>query len=158
MNATETELKHCWSCDNWFPATPEYFHRDKTKRDGLHGCCKSCKIQTKDKWQKANPDRLKVYQERCRYPNGKPLPFPTINRMAENIKYIWGVKELGCCVCCGEVRPEVLLFHHKHPKDKIFNLSSPKYRPLDEIKSEIDACDIMCANCHMSLHYWERHP
>lgn len=157
MTTTETKKKHCWCCDSWFPATPEYFHRDSSTSSGLHGSCKPCVCERKRIWQATHRERAKIHVERCRYPNGHLLPFPSINRQAENMEYIWRAKELGCCICCGEVRTEVLLFHHRNPKDKKFNLSSPKSRDLSEIKAEIAKCDLMCANCHMSLHYWEKH-
>ncbi len=36
-------LKRCISCSMEYPATPEYFHRDKTKPDGLDPRCKLCR-------------------------------------------------------------------------------------------------------------------
>lgn len=154
---TEVKQKHCWSCDTWFPRTAEYFHRDRTKSDGLHGSCKPCVRERKRKWQAGHLERLRIYSERHRHPNGKPLPFPTINRQADNTQYIWLVKERGCCILCGEQRTESLMFHHREPKEKSFNLSEPKARALKDIKAEITKCDLLCANCHMSLHYWEKH-
>ena len=136
-----TLKKRCWSCKGIFPATLEFYHSDKTKVDNLHGCCSICSGKSKNK---ANPRK-------------KFAIWPRINKEARNKKYIWFAKEQGCCVLCGEQQTEVLLFHHKNPKDKIFLLSKPKSRPLDEIQSEIDACDIMCSNCHISLHYWKTH-
>lgn len=37
-----TPLKRCTKCDQEFPATTEYFHKDKSKPDGLVLRCKSC--------------------------------------------------------------------------------------------------------------------
>ena len=28
---------------------------------------------------------------------------------------------------------------------------------LGEIQKEIEKCDVMCCNCHTSLHYWAKH-
>lgn len=41
--ADETPMKRCSKCKEWFPATPEYFHRRKKSRDGLNGVCRNCK-------------------------------------------------------------------------------------------------------------------
>ena len=136
----QTEIRHCWGCSGWYPATTEYFHRNKAERSGLHSQCKICK-------NKAN----RIYAAKHRVPSTR------INRRAANNQYIWSVKELGCCVCCGEQRPEVLMFHHREPKEKSFGLSDSRACEIEEIKVEINKCDLMCANCHLSLHYWDKH-
>lgn len=38
----ETPRKRCYSCKETFPATPQYFSRNKSKKDGLHDACKIC--------------------------------------------------------------------------------------------------------------------
>ena len=141
MDKVCTKDKICWYCKNPFPATSEYFYRDKSRPDGLCGRCKDCNYELRRKWRKNNN-----------------LPkSPRINRTAENRKYIWNVKEKEYCILCTESRPESLLFHHRESSEKIFSLSKPEARPLSEVKAEIAKCDILCANCHMSLHYWESH-
>lgn len=149
----ETMLRHCWSCDGWYPATTNYFHRDRSKWDGLHGSCKLCTRARKSKWQKENPEKLAENQRRF----WSSRRSPRINRTAENKQHIWSAKEQGYCIFCGEQQTEVLLFHHREPTKKTFVLSDPKARPLAEIKAEITKCDLLCANCHLSLHYWEKH-
>lgn len=42
--------KVCSKCKKPYPATPEYFHRDKSQKDGLYWYCKSC-------WKKYRSDR-----------------------------------------------------------------------------------------------------
>lgn len=37
-----TPTKRCAKCGNEYPATPEYFHANRSKRDGLVSACKSC--------------------------------------------------------------------------------------------------------------------
>ena len=137
-----TKPKHCWMCNQSYPRTSEYFSKNKTQYGG--GFCNTCK-ECKKKLNKA-----------YRIKKGFSAQ-PRINRNARNMKYIWSVKEQGCCVLCGEQRTEVLLFHHREPKEKSFNFSKPQSRFLEEIKAEIVKCDILCANCHLSLHYWEKH-
>lgn len=36
------DYKICTKCKNKFPATAEYFHRNKTTADGLNRQCKNC--------------------------------------------------------------------------------------------------------------------
>lgn len=60
--------KLCPKCNTFFPATPEFFHRDKQGKDGLHSPCKACRLiyrlehleQQKiydAKWHKDNAER-----------------------------------------------------------------------------------------------------
>ncbi len=65
MDKLATELKHCWCCDGTFPRTTEFFHRDSSKSDGLHGSCKVCTCDRKRKWQKEHP----------------PAPHPVVGRI-----------------------------------------------------------------------------
>ena len=66
-------LKQCTKCQQCFPASPEHFHRDKTKTDGLMPQCKSCRkenaqryylenqesiLQKNAEWKNNNPDKI----------------------------------------------------------------------------------------------------
>ncbi len=155
MISTDIKQKHCWCCDNWFPATTQYFHRDSSKYGSLHGSCRWCTRSRKSERQKQNPE--KMYEQQKRFFESHYKPHPRINKKAANAKYKWSIKEIGCCVCCGEQRTEVLVFHHRDPKEKSFGLHRSGSRDLEEIKVEIAKCDLMCSNCHTLLHYWEIH-
>jgi 5-methylcytosine-specific restriction endonuclease McrA len=56
-----TPRKQCKNldCQQWFPSTPEFFSRDKTKKDGLHGTCKLCK----SKQDKAYRERPEIHED-----------------------------------------------------------------------------------------------
>lgn len=52
-------------CRDWYPATPEFFHRDKNKKDGLSPRCKLCKKKY-DQAYSVIPDvkgRHQIYQK-----------------------------------------------------------------------------------------------
>lgn len=54
------------------------------------------------------------------------------------------------CVDCGEKNPIVLDFDHVRGK-KLFNVGraiSGSHRSWKAIMSEIEKCDVRCANCH----------
>lgn len=51
------QKKICTQCGNSFPATPEYFYRDKGYADGLHCHCKSCRNAYNRERRKKNPER-----------------------------------------------------------------------------------------------------
>jgi len=63
-------LKRCCRCQQEYPATAEYFHRDKTRKDGLCHYCKTCVKErqkkydmagTSKRWRLANPKRSKEH-------------------------------------------------------------------------------------------------
>lgn len=65
----------------------------------------------------------------------------------------------GKCVDCGLERREgcVYDFHHRDPAQKEYNLGdlikARSARQLDEIKPELDKCDLLCAVCHRLRHH-----
>lgn len=62
----------------------------------------------------------------------------------------------GKCEICGYNKcPASLVFHHKDPSKKDFGISSNKksYKSLEDIKTELDKCILLCSNCHNELHY-----
>ena len=64
-------LKRCPRCpegQQWHPATPEFFHRDKGSKDGLICWCKGCKsrIEKESNQRPAVWNRQKAYRERTK--------------------------------------------------------------------------------------------
>lgn len=60
----------------------------------------------------------------------------------------------GKCLVCGYDRCiEVLEFHHRDPAQKDFGIAaSGSCRSWDRIQTELDKCDLLCANCHRERH------
>ena len=60
----------------------------------------------------------------------------------------------GCCEICSYNRCiEALEFHHVDPKTKEFGISSKGYsRSWEKVKTEIEKCILLCANCHREYH------
>lgn len=67
------ELKSCTKCGATAPATPEFFHRDKNRRDGLTPWCKRCAIRNTANWQQVNKESRSEYQKRYREENAERL-------------------------------------------------------------------------------------
>ena len=60
------------------------------------------------------------------------------------------------CSSCGERDPSCLDFHHRDGSEKLFNIyGAVKGTSRAEILSEIEKCDVECANCHSKLHWDE---
>ncbi len=60
----------------------------------------------------------------------------------------------GKCIRCGYNKYiEVLEFHHKDPKQKLFRIGQRGLtRSWERVKREIEKCDLLCANCHREMH------
>lgn len=59
----------------------------------------------------------------------------------------------GKCIGCGYNRYQgALELHHVNPHEKIFGIGDKGYtRSWDKVKSEIDKCVLLCANCHREV-------
>lgn len=86
------------------------------------------------------------------YKNKKDLYEYQIKRWAQRkidaVKY-----KGGCCSVCGYSKCfSALEFHHRDPNTKEFNWVKLRLRTWNNILSELDKCDLVCANCHRELH------
>lgn len=66
----------------------------------------------------------------------------------------------GKCQKCGYDKCEgALHFHHRNPEEKEFGLGGINLNDSDfslsNLLTEIDKCDLLCANCHAEVHYKE---
>lgn len=58
-----------------------------------------------------------------------------------------------CVICSYNKCPRALSFHHLDPKNKDFDMSSRGLtRSWERLRTEIDKCVLLCANCHMEVH------
>lgn len=59
----------------------------------------------------------------------------------------------GKCSRCGYVGcAEAFDFHHRDPSQKDFQISSGNTKNWDSVVAELEKCDLLCANCHRTLH------
>lgn len=58
----------------------------------------------------------------------------------------------GKCERCGYDKcTRALAFHHRDPKEKLFNISGNECRSWEIVKREVDKCDMLCHNCHAEV-------
>lgn len=76
-------------------------------------------------------------------------------RLREIRKWITEYKKKQICSDCGLDDYRVLQFHHIDPSDKVLEISNAtsKSWSIARIKTEIDKCITLCANCHAIRHY-----
>lgn len=113
---------------------------------------------------KPKPDNLelesdKVWEElssqqRC-YRRNKNKWKDEKKKRRKSIKIWFYNYKKKCCSCerCGEEHPAALDFHHM--EDKEWNISAMVHRgySIENIKEEIEKCEVLCANCHRKEHF-----
>jgi 5-methylcytosine-specific restriction endonuclease McrA len=62
--------KTCTKCENKFPATTEFFYKQKTGKFGLHATCKTCRNKYNQEYCKNNPGKHAVASKKY-YINNK---------------------------------------------------------------------------------------
>ena len=96
------------------------------------------------KWYRENAARKLAWQKRRR----------------EEMRRWWrDFKATKSCTKCGESAPECLHFHHRDPRDKevdLAKITSIGQWSMKRILAEVAKCDVLCANCHLKLHWEER--
>lgn len=70
----------------------------------------------------------------------------------ENIKWINEFKESNGCRLCSITDPFVLTFHHLFDKKKGISQMLHTGYSLENIKTEISKCEVLCFNCHRIEH------
>lgn len=133
-------MKRCPKCKKL--KSRNKFFKDKLAKDGLSSYCKICKIILIEKWQKENKEKFYSYLKKS---SDKKREF-----------YIEYKKTLKC-QNCGENHPACLVFHHRNPAEKEFNIAmKAPNKSKEQLMNEIAKCDVLCANCHRKLHYNEK--
>lgn len=60
------------------------------------------------------------------------------------------------CSHCGRNDIDVLTFHHRDPKTKLYNIAEwvagVRKCTWEEVTEELDKCEILCLNCHKLVH------
>lgn len=80
----------------------------------------------------------------------------TYKYLTKKARYVLELKQKSSCSKCQLSIPECLDFHHidDNKTDGIGSMLRDKNISLEEIKSEIDKCIIVCSNCHREIHYY----
>lgn len=131
-------MKVCPKCDIEKELTE--FSLNRSKKDGHSSICKCCHrlIRKKHYDKNKTTEKARTVANKLR-----------IKGLVEEYK-----SRLSCIVC-GENHPAVLQFHHLNPDEKDFDISQATHNGVsfEKIKSEIDKCVVLCANCHFKEHY-----
>lgn len=134
-------MKICSKC-NISKTENDFFFRDK-KNGHRHTQCKECyKSQRSNyhaehyrKYRSVYIERAKIRREKLR----KEFRFTILQHLQGK-----------SCVSCNENDIRVLEFDHIEAPKKSFTISQAVKlgRSVDELKSELKKCQILCSNCH----------
>ena len=130
--------------------------------------CRACKIEKRDNefhWRIVGKKRqymckkCKSEYNREHYINNYDMYLEKAHRnniafSRRNKKkfYLWLIEQE--CVICGEGDPVVLDMHHRDPSDKEIPFNKMlQNSSIKRIFSELEKCDVLCANCHRRVHY-----
>ena len=104
-------------------------------------------------WKKRNPGKYTKYMRRYKETHRGVLVERGRIRQRKYRDWMDGIKVgHGGCHNCGEKDPCCLDFHHRDPEMKSFNVGSTCNVSQKALESEIEKCDIVCANCHRKLY------
>jgi hypothetical protein len=137
------ETRLCRHCQRTLPLTLEFFPPASEKSNGiqtqfgkLQSWCRDCRRDYQRKFTQQKRDA------------GKP---PRKSRgYAEARDYVDRIKlERGCTDCGYNKHPAALEFDHLPGFEKTATIAAMiVFGDLKKIQSEIDKCEIVCANCH----------
>jgi transposase-like protein len=83
-------------------------------------------------------------------PGGSKRPYPSA-AVARNVAHLEAILHRSACVDCGERDLRVLDFDHVGPKRANVTALARLGWSLEVIDSEIEQCEIRCANCHRRI-------
>lgn len=101
-------------------------------------------------WEELSPHQ-RWYRKNRERQEGKKR-----RRRARLRRWVYEHKRDECaCVRCGEDRPGCLDFHHLDRVEKRDSVSNLVVRGFSKeaIREEIEACEVLCANCHRLEHF-----
>ena len=80
------------------------------------------------------------------------------HRHVERLSLIEAHLRASGCAWCGINDVRVLVFHHRDPCEKDFDIGDGLRGSLATLRQEMDKCTVLCQNCHAILHWEARRP
>ena len=132
------DTKYCNRCEQDKPLSE--YTKNKAKKDGLQGYCRDCaKTYRKEHYHK----NKEPYLERAKRNN--------LIYKLKTTRWIHKYKAENNCKRCGISYPKepwLLEFDHIDRETKINTISAIRSWSLENIKREIEKCDLLCIVCH----------
>ena len=96
-----------------------------------------------------------MVKEKRTYSDRRQYLIEAVRKRRKKVRQMAVAYKGSRCERCGyDDCIEALDFHHKDPSQKNFGISSKGYtRSWSKIRSELNKCVILCANCHREFHF-----
>jgi len=109
----------------------KYYHANKEK------CAEKAKV-----WRSKNLDYIRDKQ-----------------RETKRLRKLKAIEYLGskCSSCKHEFHPAVYEFHHTDPATKDRDPSKMLQLSWERLSTELDKCQLLCANCHRLVHHGDKY-
>lgn len=113
------------------------FNKNKSRKDGFNSICRQCSKSSSKQYYRLNSQKHKLETAKR-----------AKQQKEKNKEFVYSYLLTHPCVACGEADPIVLEFDHL--KDKKFEIARMVASgfSFSSIKTEIDKCQVLCANCH----------
>jgi hypothetical protein len=129
-----SQTKRCPGCK--LVKSLNNFHKSKCRKDGHQSTCKSCRVISSAESYRRHPDRYRK----------------SINAWQLKLqRYVFEYLLEHPCVDCGESSPVVLEFDHLRDKEDCVSTMVRNGVSLRRVQSEIEKCEVRCANCHKKV-------
>lgn len=112
-------MKTCSTCKT--ELSLDMFHKNRSRKDGLHGDCKACVSACNRRWRESNPERKQVQNKTVnarRYYRRYTLSQYGLTE--DGYAQMHALQE-GACAICREAQ-EVLCVDHDHTTSKVRGL------------------------------------
>ncbi len=116
----------------------DYFPARKKSKDGHAPWCRDC---FRANWKKRYYENHQDYRSSHNQSRN--------NIREQNARRVFEYLSRNPCIKCGESDPVVLEFDHRKTDQKIESISNLILNSSwKRIETEIEKCDVLCANCH----------
>ncbi len=140
------ESKPCSKCKIVKPLSE--FWTNRQQKSGLQPHCKDCHRKDQPRWKEGKSRGGKSWYQQ----NKEEHKRKTYERVARNKKLIDDLKNKPCSICGGCFHPAAMDWHHRNGSDKIKGIGEMRGWSQEKILAEISKCDLVCSNCHRTLH------
>ena len=123
-------------------------HIKNRERDNANAKARYLKNRQDPNWVKLAKEKAKLQREKHREKIRAQF-----KEKSNRIKNYW-IEQMGgkCCKCGSK---EDLVFHHKDPNTKSFNLGNSWTHSPKKVEAEVKKCILICKKCHKELHKGE---
>jgi hypothetical protein len=135
-------MRTCTKCNE--PKELSEFASKNRSKGTLSSECKECHKLVRNRY----------------YQNNKVVERARVDKFKKQYNAWWReLKSKLVCRDCNENHPAVLHFHHLDPKEKETNIAAATSKRWSKkrVLNEIEKCIVLCANCHLKLHWTDLH-